>query len=136
MPQIDIRVCLREQLALLESDYSYDIAWENSAFEPSSTPYIRYAIMFSEMPSLGMPSESIDFYTGILQVDVVFPVGLGMSTAETMISNVMDEFDKGTVITYGDAKVIVQSSYYTQQIRDSDDSWMYFPINIIFKSFT
>ncbi len=83
MSVVDINPAIRTKIYNFADANSYDVAWPNEEFEPSDT-YLRFYVMQSDTAPFGMGVGSVEDYSGILQIDIVFKVNSGMSEAETI----------------------------------------------------
>ncbi len=135
MSVVDINPAIRTKIYNFADANSYDVAWPNEEFEPSDT-YLRFYVMPSDTTPFGMGVGSVEDYSGILQIDIVFKVNSGMSEAEAIKSNIATEFQKGSYEEYNGTKVLFETLYPAKSMRDSDEAWMYIPVSIKFRCLT
>lgn len=99
-------------------------AWENVKYDPVvGTPYQAAYVMPASPDN---PTLGDGFYRaqGIFQVSLFFPVQAGALTAETRAELIRTTFKRGTTMTSGAVKVVVDRTPEIGQGRVDGDRWM------------
>jgi len=104
-------------------------AWQNVGYTPvTGTPYQACYLMPAtpDNPTLG---DGFYREQGILQVSLFYPLQAGPQTAETRASLIRATFKRGTAMTSGSVKVLIDRTPEIGQGRVDDDRWM-IPVKI------
>jgi len=127
MPIASIRTALESQLNSITPAIS--LAWQNVPFTPvTGTPYAACFLMPAtpDNPTLG---DGFYREQGLLQVSLFYPLQAGPQTAETRASLIRATFKRGTAMTSGSVKVLIDRTPEIGQGRVDDDRWM-IPVKI------
>lgn len=129
MSQVSIRAALETALNALAPAIA--TAWENVTFAPpaSSTPYQAAFILFAEPenPEAG----AVRFERGIFQVNLLYPLKAGDSTARARAEMVRTAFYRGRSMSSGGVTVVVEKTPEAGQGTVSGDRWL-IPVKIRF----
>jgi len=90
MTQARVRAALETALDTWATAQSVQVAWENVVFEPG-TQYARASLIPAATQSfdlLGLHRR----YRGVFQVTLVMPQGVGMGSAEALVSSLESAF--------------------------------------------
>ena len=104
-------------------------AWQNVGYTPvTGTPYQACYLMPAtpDNPTLG---DGFYREQGILQVSLFYPLQAGPQTAEVRAELIRAAFKRGTAMTSGSVKVLVDRTPEIGQGRVDDDRWM-IPVKI------
>jgi hypothetical protein len=99
-------------------------SWENVPYTPvTGTPYQACFLMPStpDNPTLG---DGYYREQGLLQVSLFYPLQAGPQTAEIRAELIRTTFKRGTAMTSGSVKVLVDRTPEIGQGRVDDDRWM------------
>jgi len=127
MPIASIRTALESQLNSITPAIS--LAWQNVPFTPvTGTPYAACFLMPAtpDNPTLG---DGFYREQGLLQVSLFYPLQAGPQTAEARASLIRATFKRGTAMTSGSVKVLIDRTPEIGQGRVDDDRWM-IPVKI------
>ena len=128
-----IRTALESRLNSWATAQSVPVAWQNVPYSPTTgTRYVRAAILPAETqnPIYGPDHRRL---IGILQVDIVAPIGSGMGAIDTLAESICTEFARGTTLTQSGLTIIMD---YSPSIGPSliDEGWVYTPISIRYRA--
>ena len=126
-----VRTALETKLNAMTPKIS--LAWQNVPFTPvTGTPYAACYLMPAtpENPTLG---DGYYREQGILQVSLFYPLQAGPQTAEIRADLIRATFSRGTAMTSGSVKVIVNRTPEIGQGRVDGDRWM-IPIKVVWQA--
>src|ERR1017187_1909720 len=90
-----IRLAFMAQLAIYVAENPINIAYSGIAFQPvSMQPYLRAA--FSPSATKSFDLKSVDDYTGIFQIDVMWPIQQGLIAPLGIASALRAFFPRGS----------------------------------------
>lgn len=118
----DIRYLLESTLKTWADSRSpaIQVAWQNVPFTPPSALYLRSFLMPAETGSQTLDGEHRR-YTGVYQVNVVAPVGVGPGVAENIAQGIADLFPMNQLLSMTGLDVyIVAPMSIHPAIQDSD----------------
>jgi hypothetical protein len=123
-----VRIALEGKLNAMTPSIS--TAWENVPFTPTpGTAYqAAYLLPVTENPTMGDDYYRID---GIFQVNLFYPLQTGAKAAQDRAELIKTAFRRGTTMTSGTVKVIVERTPDIGQGRVDGDRWMV-PVKIRF----
>lgn len=103
-------------------------SWENVPYTPvSGTAYqAAYLLPVTENPTMGVDYHRL---AGIFQINLFYPLQAGTLTAATRAELIKATFKRGTTMTSGSIKVIVDRTPEIGQGRPDGDRWM-IPVKI------
>jgi len=105
------------------------IAWNNLGYTPvTGTPYQACYLLPAKPDN---PTLGDGFYRmqGIFQISLFYPTGVGPQTADKRADLTAAAFKRGTTMTSGGIKVLVDEAPYIGQGRADGDRWM-IPIRV------
>ena len=108
---------------------SVAVAWDNVGYTPvTGTPY-QAAYLMPATPD--NPTMGDGFYReqGIFQISLFYPLGVGAQTAEARAELIRATFKRGTAMTSGSVKVLVDRTPEIGQGRVDGDRW-FVPVRI------
>ena len=118
----NVRDALEIKLNSMASPISY--AWQNVSYTPvTGIPYCAAYVMPAKP---GNPTIGDGFYReqGIFQVNLMYPLLTGAQAAEARAELIRAAFKRGTALTSGGVKVVVDRTPEIGQGRADDDRWM------------
>lgn len=123
-----VRIALEGKLNAMTPSIS--TAWENVPFTP--TPGTAYQAAYL-LPVTENPTMGDDYYrmAGIFQVNLFYPLQTGPKEAQDRAELIKTAFKRGTTMTSGTVKVIVERTPDIGQGRRDGDRWMV-PVKIRF----
>lgn len=132
MSQIKIRAALETALAAMSP--SLTTAYENVPFTPpaSSSPYQRAFVMFAE-PDDPEAGHSMHIERGIFQVNLLYPLQAGDSTARARAEAIKTTFRRGATFTKDSINTVVEKTPEAGQGTPDGDRWM-IPVKIRFSA--
>lgn len=108
------------------------VAWENVPFTPTTgQPYIAPALLPGEPFQCEIGTSGANRHTGIYQISIYYPAGLGVLGFNTLRDGLCDHFKRGTVLTYGGTSVTIQKAFPGPVLQETD--WQHAPITIQFR---
>lgn len=130
MSQVSIRAALEVALAAISP--ALETAWENHAFTPPapSVPYQRAFVLFAE-PSDPEAGNAIHFERGIFQINLMYPLQAGDSTARARAEAIRTAFYRGRSMTSGGITAVVEKTPEAGQGTVDGDRW-FIPVKIRF----
>lgn len=109
------------------------VARENTPYTPTpGTAWVRERCTFNGRAAATLGPSGYDRLTGVYFVDVFAPRGVGWGAGRTTADLVHAAFARGTVLTSGSVRVVVERCYSTAP-REEPDWWMV-PVTVIFRS--
>jgi hypothetical protein len=103
--------------------------WQNVPFTPvTGTPYQR-AFLLPATPDNPTLGDSFYRERGIFQVSLLYPIQTGPAAAEARAQLIRTAFKRGTVMTSGTVKVLIDRTPEIGQGRVDDDRW-FVPVKI------
>jgi hypothetical protein len=128
MSIISVRAALEAKLNAMTPALA--TSWENVPYTPvSGTAYqAAYLLPVTENPTMGADHHRL---AGIFQVNLFYPLLTGTLTAATRAELIKATFKRGTTMTSGSIKVIVDRTPEIGQGRPDGDRWM-IPVRIRF----
>lgn len=131
MSQVKIRAALETALAAMTPALS--TAYENVAFTPvPGTPYQRAFLLPAE-PDNPEAGHVVHIARGIFQVNLMYPLQAGDSTARTRAELIRTTFYRSRSFTSGGVTVSVEKTPEAGQGTPDGDRWM-IPVKIRFVS--
>lgn len=129
----EIESALIKRLTIL-SDLP-DVAWPNMPFTPTpGRPYFKPALLPGEPTQAGIGESAMNRMSGIFQVAVFVPAGIGTKDLRTMCSALEAHFKRGTVLNYNGVKVTIRKAYRGPQLQEAN--WLQCPVTISFFALT
>jgi len=99
----------------------------NVSYKPTKgTTYLRSSLLPAATTSAAIGLDGNDFYSGVYQVDVFSPRGLGAKTAIDMADEVIELFVKGTVLTTDSFRVKILNGSIQAPLEEPD--WYQVPV--------
>jgi len=99
------------QQAFMDGAFGLPIAYENRDYNPlPGTPYAALYVIPNQPSVNTLGDGGQDLITGIMQVDLNYPVGSGTGVAKQMATTIRDYFKAGTVFTFSGQDVFIVSS--------------------------
>jgi len=118
---------LETQLSTIAS--ATPIQSPNVSYKPTKgTPYMRSTLLPAATESAAIGLNGTDFYSGLYQVDVFAPRGLGSKTAIDLADEIVQLFVKGTVLVVDSFRIRIQNGTIQAPIEDAD--WYQIPVII------
>ncbi len=116
-----IRIALETHLSNMANPISY--AWENVPFTPVAG--VPYASVFLLPATPANPTLGDAYYReqGIFQVTLRFPLQAGPKTAADKAEAIRTAFKRGTTLTSGTVKVIIDRTPEIGEGRVDGDRW-------------
>jgi len=113
-------------------------AWPNVRFPPENvtlTPSTPYQAAYLMPATPDNPTMGDGFYReqGILQISLFYPLQAGPQTAEVRADLIRATFSRGTAMTSGSVKVIVNRTPEIGQGRVDGDRW-HVPVKIVWQA--
>jgi hypothetical protein len=130
----DLSAALEARLATLSGLPA--VAWPNLNYVPTlGTLFIRPTILPAETVGATMgTSTGTDSQSGIYQIDIFAPSGVGRSATTTLADAIADHFSPLTELTYNSQIVTIIS--VSQGVAYVEDAWYHTPIEIKYLSYT
>jgi hypothetical protein len=108
------------------------VAWENVSFTPTTgTTYLRPFLLPGEPVQAELGTAGQNRHSGIYQISIYAPAGVGTSAAGTLRDNLIDFFKRGTTMTYSDITVQIQKAFPGPMLQETD--WIHIPITIRYR---
>lgn len=127
MSLASVRIALESKLNAMTPALS--TAWENVPFTPvSGTPY-QAAYLLPATPANPTMGDGYYREQGIFQVSLFYPLQAGPVTAAARAILIQTTFKRGTTMTSGTVKVIVERTPEIGQGRVDGDRW-HVPVKI------
>lgn len=105
-----------------------DIAYQNRKYTPvKGTPYMIPDLLPAE-PDPWIIGAATNFHTGIYQVSLIYPSGIGVGAVNTQADAIIAAFNQTTVLTYSGVDVVIKSS--GRGNGKTSEDWYYLPVNI------
>jgi len=126
-----VRTALETKLNAMTPKIS--LAWQNVPFTPvTGTPYAMVYLMPAtpDNPTLG---DGYYREQGILQISLFYPLQAGPQTAEIRAELIRATFKRGTAMTSGTVKVIVNRTPEIGQGRVDGDRW-HVPVKVVWQA--
>ena len=122
MSIISVRAALEAKLNAMTPALAS--SWENVPFTPVAGTAYQAAYVLPATPS--NPTLGDGFYReqGLFQVSLFYPLQTGTLTAATRAQAIRTAFKRGTTMTSGSVKVIVDRTPEIGQGRVDGDRWM------------
>ncbi len=126
----NISAALSSALNTLATTLAIDVAWENSAFEPTvGESYLRETLLPAETALYTFDSQTEN--VGIYQVDVFTPINDGKGAAIALADDIADAFENQTLI-YGTTTVYTRSA--SRAVATRERNWHILPVSIAYRS--
>lgn len=107
---------------------SPEVSYPNSSYTPAEgTAYLRLTNMPGKTGSYSVGTNDTR-YSGIAQIDCLYPAGGGRGAAMTMAASVGDHFAPGTALAYGDVCLTTEQPYVLQSYNDG--AWFVVPVRV------
>ena len=91
-----IETALFERLASVVLDRIYPISWPGVVFDPPADgQYLEVIFMQGQTITRTQDPDGVDHQQGIFQVNVVFPVGVGIVKSAAIADSIINHFPKG-----------------------------------------
>lgn len=130
----DISAALDGHLKAFSDTNNVNVAWENKKYKlVTGESYIRATLLPGNTDPTGYADAS-DEHVGVYQLDVIAPIDKGKSAYMPMADKIATHFKRGSLISYGDATVNVQSTSIGKASKSGAS--MIINIDIRYKSFT
>lgn len=108
------------------------VAWENVPFTPATgTPYLKPALLPGEPTQAEIGTSGANRHTGIYQISIYYPTGLGVSGLNTLRDGLINHFKRGTVLTYSGISVTIQKAFPGPVLQETN--WQHLPITMQFR---
>lgn len=118
----NIRIALESKLNGITPAIS--TAWENVAFTPVAGTAYQACFTLRAEPDNATMGDGYYRERGIFQINLFYPVGAGPATAEARAELIRAAFKRGTTLTSGSVKVIVERTPEVGHGRADGDRWM------------
>lgn len=113
---------------LISSAGGVDISYQNKKYTPvDGTPYIRPNFLPAQ-PEPWVVGAATNFHTGIYQVDLIYPAGVGQSGINNKADEIITAFNQATLLTYSGVNVYIKSS--GRGNAQQNGNWYFMPVNI------
>lgn len=130
----DIPTGLEDRL-LTMSNLPDNIVWENTSFTPTpGQAFIRVSTLPAPTTQTSIGTDGLNTQTGIFLVDSFYGKGSGRSVQDTFLSELVDHFKRGTVITQNGVEIRIESVYPLPSIEEDD--WFHVPVQVTYISYT
>lgn len=132
MSQVKIRAALETALAAMAPALS--TAYENVPYTPpaSSVPYQRVFLLFAE-PDDPEAGHVLHVERGFMQINLMYPLGVGDATARARAKLIQDTFYRGCSFTSGGVTVSVERTPEAGQGTVDGDRW-FIPVKVRFSA--
>lgn len=108
------------------------VAWENVPFTPTAgAPYLKPALLPGEPQQAEIGTNGANRHTGIYQISIFYPAGLGVPGLNTLRDGLINHFKRGTVLTYSGISVTIQKAFPGPVLQET--GWQHLPITIQFR---
>lgn len=97
-------------------------------------PYLEAKLFRAPTETLSVDEGGANAVVGFLQVNVVYPDGAGIMTPSELADLVILHFQRGTVLTEGDVKVLIDKAPYAMTPID-DKPYTKTPVTIRYQAF-
>jgi len=133
-PIQSIEAAFATSLAELATAQSKSVAWPNAPFAPTTgTAYIKADNLPGEPFQAELGTDGLNYHSGIYQITVVYPAGVGTASPGALRDAVINAFKRGTVLSYSGVYVTVTRAYASPMMIDAD--WVRIPVNIEYRVF-
>lgn len=106
MSQKRIRSLLESRLALFAAARSLPVAWENAGLDQPAGQYLRFNLLKAPTDSSDLAGAHRE-YSGVCQISVFAPKGIGPSAAESLAVDIAELFPLNLRLADGDFAVHV-----------------------------
>jgi hypothetical protein len=105
------------------------VAWENVPYTPTiGTMFIRPVLLPAETFQAEIGTLGQNEHTGIYQISIFSPIGIGTLTAYTLRDALINHFKRGTTLVYSGVTTKILKCYCNSDIQETD--WLHIPVNI------
>lgn len=123
----EIQAGLTEEWARVNSTTLVDelpTAYENVEFEhPNGTPWAAVFMLASPSNVGSLGDNGDDEFSGIFQIDLMYPLGEGIFRVNEAIDLIREEFKAGKYLTYSGGTQYVLINACSPAIRQKEDSF-------------
>lgn len=126
-----IRKALDNRLNAIAS--GIDVAWPNTGYKPTTSPYIRPTFLPSDVSQAELGTLGRNVHIGLYQVDAIYPAGEGRKAAETRADAVIEQFKRGTTFTYSGVTVRCDAARTLPATSEKD--WYTLPVQIDYRAY-
>lgn len=129
---LNVRRALEKQLAGVTGIPS--ISYDNVPFTPTNgTPWVRASLKPSESRQTALGITGTRRISGVMFIDLFYPVGGGPADAEIMAETVMESFKSGATLVEASQDVHIQYSEPSPSLVL--DGWYQVPLVVAWYSF-
>lgn len=128
-----VRAAIEARVKTWAAANSLHVAWQGVGFKPTvGTTYIRLALIPGETgnPIMGTGHRRL---TGVAQIDVVAPDGVGMGPAEALAESLCAEFKRGVTLTNGGLQIIMDTSPTIARPL-IENGWLWLPVWVPYRA--
>ena len=128
IPDRDVQAALNYALAMAFP--TMPIVWENTKYNPVvGTAYFRVWMLPAETDVITIGQTPWQARTGIFQVSLFYPVGIGFGVPKGKVAEVVAAFKANTSFTYNTLRVIIDKTWPSSAMEE-DSGWYHIPVNI------
>jgi hypothetical protein len=110
------------------------IAWPNRSFTPPSDgKYLRVSDLPLPTRGMSLTNDGTNEYSGLLQVDVMWPLNDGEQPATEAAGAVIAHFKRGTRMDNGGIRIDCVTAYRSPALRD-DPRWQV-PVTVSYRAY-
>jgi hypothetical protein len=129
-----VSICKALLEARLKALGTFPTALENVTFQPATgTPYQKAEHLIANPDGEAFGSASTYFQPGVFQVSLFYPLNTGDGAALARAEAIATHFKKGTTLTQGAVRVLINAVPKIASGRPDGDRWM-IPVSIPWQS--
>ena len=112
-----------------------DIVWENTNFTPTpDQAFLRVSTQPATPTRTSIGIDGLNTQTGIFLINSFYGKGSGRSVQNTFLSELVDHFKSGTVITENSVEIRIES--VGPQPAIEEDAWFHVPVQVTYIAYT
>lgn len=112
---------------------SFQVAWPNVDFTPPAGAYLRVTQLPAPTIGLSLSNDGSNVYSGLLQVDLMWPTGNGLADAMAAVGAILSHFRRGVRLDRDGLRIDVTQAYSSAALRE--DVRLMVPITIRYRAF-
>lgn len=130
----DILDGLEAQL-LTMANLPTNIVWENDTFTPTiGTTFMRVSTLPVEPVQTSLGTAGLNTQTGTFALDLFFQKGVGRAIQNTLVSEIVGHFSRGTTITQN--SVVIRMEKVSPLPAIEEDNWFHVPVHVKYIAYT
>lgn len=132
---LDIKAALETVLAGLSP--ALPTQWEGTPITPPTpaSGWLRTHLLPAVSKPAGLGSAAQTIHTGIFQVSVFWPAGVGTGAAVAVADAVAALFHRGSSASSGSTRVEFLTPSIAPLIHATDDPWLHIPVSVPYRAF-